>query len=124
MADLPGIPESVREARTIALKAIGVDHPAADATTVCVSELVTNALKHTLSGCSGTIALYVTPVGASQVYVRVIDAGGGKTVPSLADPEPDAEHGRGLNIIAALSLRWGWWPTAKGRATWCWIEGS
>jgi hypothetical protein len=36
--------------------------------------------------------------------------------PVKRDPSEDAEHGRGLNIVEALTVRWGWRPEDPGKA--------
>src|SRR5690242_9890192 len=50
---LPGRPEYVREARKFVARAIGADHPRADAALLLTSELVTNAVTHSRSGLPG-----------------------------------------------------------------------
>jgi hypothetical protein len=39
--------------------------------------------------------------------------------PRKLRPDEDDEHGRGLQIVAALSSRWGTRPTEHGKAVWC-----
>lgn len=114
---LPGVPESVREARSMVRRYLGAD-PAAEAAALAVSELATNAIAYTRSGLpGGTFAVTVQTV-ADGVVIRVAD-GGSRTGPKLASPEPAAEHGRGLRIIAALAAEWGTAPAECGRVTWC-----
>ena len=36
--------------------------------------------------------------------------------PVRRDPAEDTEHGRGLNIVEALSATWGWRPEGPGKA--------
>ena len=36
--------------------------------------------------------------------------------PVKLDPADDAEHGRGLHVVEALSARWGWTPQDPGKA--------
>src|SRR5580704_8005337 len=50
---IPGRPEHVREARAFVAKALGELHPALDTAVLLVSELVTNAVMHSTSRCSG-----------------------------------------------------------------------
>ena len=54
-------------------------------------------------------------VGAT-VRVEVCD--GSAIVPAVRQPVADAEHGRGLLIVEALSLRWGVDRTAGGKRVW------
>lgn len=114
---LAGVPESVREARAMVRRRLGAGE-AAEAAALCVSELVTNAICYTRSGLpGGTFAVSVQP-GPGGIMIRVRDAGA-RTLPVLASPEPGAEHGRGLAIVAAVAEEWGTEPAAAGRATWC-----
>jgi hypothetical protein len=39
--------------------------------------------------------------------------------PRKLRPDETDEHGRGLQIVAALSTRWGTRPTEHGKAVWC-----
>jgi anti-sigma regulatory factor (Ser/Thr protein kinase) len=72
-----------------------------------VSELVTNALLH---GCArGAAADRVELLmwrRAGQMVCAVTDPG--SQAPVLASPEPLAEAGRGLQVVQALSVTWGW----------------
>jgi hypothetical protein len=43
--------------------------------------------------------------GAGHLRIQVSDAS--THLPALAAPVPDAEHGRGLQIVEALSTSWG-----------------
>ena len=114
---LPGVPESVREARAMVRRQIG-RRRAAEAAALAVSELATNAIAYTRSGLpGGTFAVSVQDVPGG-VVIRVCDQGA-RAEPVLADPEPGAEHGRGLLIVAAVAEEWGTEPAATGRATWC-----
>jgi anti-sigma regulatory factor (Ser/Thr protein kinase) len=74
---------------------------------VIVSELVTNALLH---GCArGAAADQVELLmwrRAGQMVCAVTDPG--SQAPVLASPEPLAEAGRGLQVVQALSVTWGW----------------
>jgi anti-sigma regulatory factor (Ser/Thr protein kinase) len=116
-AVLPGVPESVREARAMVSRELGAGD-AAEAAALCVSELVTNAIAYTRSGLPGGTFAVSVQAGPSGIVIRVRD-GGARTLPVLADPEPGAEHGRGLLIVAAVADEWGTEPAAAGRATWC-----
>jgi len=79
----------------------------AEDATVIVSELVTNALLH---GCAkGSAADQVELLlwrRAGQMVCAVIDPG--PLAPVLVSPGPLAEAGRGLQVVQALSVTWGW----------------
>lgn len=116
---LPGAPESVREARAMVRRALGGHHPAAGAAALCVSELATNAIAYTRSGLPGgsfAVSLREVPGG---VLIRVAD-GGARGMPAR-DGRAPGEHGRGLQIVAALSAGWGTGRAGRGRVTWCLI---
>jgi hypothetical protein len=79
-----------------------------------VSELITNAVKASERDAT-PVALRLLLTSAS-VVVEVFDSAPG--VPVVYEPGPGAESGRGLQIVAALSIGWGWSPTANGKVTW------
>jgi anti-sigma regulatory factor (Ser/Thr protein kinase) len=94
-----------------ALRDHNLGHYAADAATV-TSELVTNAIIHT---DADRIGLELTCLeGAAEVTITVTDPCPGP--PVIVPTGEDAEHGRGLRIVEALSARWGWTPQAPGKA--------
>ncbi|MBB4986250.1 ATP-binding protein [Streptomyces nymphaeiformis] len=83
---------------------------------LCVSELLTNVIRHVGEG---------TPV-----TVRVVAARGGRTRVAVTDPDPrvwpvlrdatdDAESGRGLALLDALAARWGVDQGPYGKTVWC-----
>ena len=80
---------------------------------LCLSELVANAWLHTDSGRGGHIQVTVSR-GRDVVRIEVVDGGGGAGQPHVRN-EPEAEGGRGMLIVDALSQRW----DVDGRTTWC-----
>lgn len=89
-----------------------------------VSELVTNALSHGLAAryeaapddsshpdTANPIRLTLARRGAN-VICMVEDASG--EAPIEKDPGGDAEAGRGLQLVASFSRRWGWSKLADG----------
>ena len=79
---LPGVPESVREARALVRRQLGAGD-AAEAAALVVSELATNAICYTRSGLpGGTFAVSVQQVPGG-VVIRVRDAGS-RVAPVLA----------------------------------------
>ena len=85
---------------------------AAEVTLLLVSELVTNALLHGRP----PLELRVAAIG-EKVRVEVHDAAGDRP-PARAFPPPDAPHGRGIEIVAALANRWGSAPSPLGKVVW------
>jgi serine/threonine-protein kinase RsbW len=116
---LPAIPEAVSVARQLVRSLIGERYPDADALVLCVSELVTNAVTHSLSAApGGTLTLYMN-IGQAGVLVQIRD-GGGPTAPQvMGDVGPDSERGRGLQLVEALADSWGSRVSPDGRVTWC-----
>ncbi|GGW32081.1 ATP-binding protein [Streptomyces lucensis JCM 4490] len=86
----------------------------ADLAALLVSELVTNAMRH----ATGPIGVrLVRPAGLDgALRVEVSDP--------LPDPprervaRPEDENGRGLQLVAGSSLRWGTRPGENGKAVW------
>ena len=100
------------------LAAWGIDDEGV--TTLLVSELVTNAVKHTrapsaltLAVAGGMIEVGVTDGGPSR---RVIPAQRAVLAPASTLVIP--ESGRGLMIVEALSDSWGVTPVGKGKQIW------
>ena len=104
---LDAVPDSGATARRAVATWLAAHHLAARADDVCLltSELVTNALRHG----AGPLDLTVTRIG-DRLRVAVADQGDALPEPRTA--APDAPGGRGLAIVAALSLRWGVEPAA------------
>jgi len=86
----------------------------ADATLV-VSELVTNAVRHSGCDCDDEIELRVarTPDG---VLISVRDVGRSPTEPTVSERSPDP-GGLGLQLVAAVCAQWGA-EQADGRLVW------
>lgn len=102
-----------RQARAFAdtqLSAWGLES-VSDAVQLIAAELVTNALRH--GGGTADISLSYRP-GVVRVEVR--DSGTGE--PRLLKVPVDAESGRGLAIVAALSSDWGVEHHADGKTVW------
>jgi|GEM_PF-1269570 len=94
----------------------------ADTTELLVSELVTNAVHITREAAADTPVRLWLVSDKAQVVIWVWDAS--PLPPQPADADDDAEHGRGLMLVQALSTRWGWdFPqTLGGKAVWAQIE--
>ena len=84
------------------------------------SELVANAVHaSTDKAPPGTpprqVTLRITVErGHGELCMRVWDPDPTPPPPDPALPDDDAESGRGLFIVAALSSRWGWHPAPNG----------
>jgi serine/threonine-protein kinase RsbW len=124
LAVLPGTPQSVSAARLLARELLGDDHPAIETTMLLVSELVTNAVRHSRSGAPDGRVTVVLCTGPAGVLIQVSD-GGGPSEPRVSTvPTDGAEHGYGLLLVDALADRWGSICSPNGRVTWCRISWS
>ncbi len=106
-------PRQARKALSAALTAHGLDG-FADVAAVVVSELVTNAVRY---------------AGGERVGLRVRQRRGmivcevsdnSAELPKLSVPGSDAEHGRGLMLIASLSADHGVRRRWHGHGKTCW----
>jgi anti-sigma regulatory factor (Ser/Thr protein kinase) len=114
---LPGIPESVRVARSRVRAALGLHHldQYADDAEIITSELVTNVVQHVCG--DGTETVRVTLVRArNPEAVTVVVSDSSPEGPAMRETPADNERGRGLRIVAALSADWGWYPEESGKA--------
>jgi anti-sigma regulatory factor (Ser/Thr protein kinase) len=117
---LPGELASVRVARhcaKIALLAAG--HQDVTDVQLVVSELVANAVQHSISGLAGgLITLDVRSIGDQLARVDVMDDGG-LTAPRIRRSRTLDCSGRGLHLVAETALRWGVGDNALGgRVIW------
>lgn len=91
-----------------------------DSAVLCFSELVTNVLIHTRSRCEVRLVL-----DAGLLTGTVRDFGGDRSHGgggSSADPL--RVHGRGLQLVDAVSTRWSSEPDAAGTTVWFALETS
>jgi len=111
---LPSSPYSAHMARFYVRAALSY-HDLSDFTEdaeIVTSEIVTNAVQH--SGAQ-TIGLELTSLEGSRA-VAIVITDPSALPPIKRDPIGDAERGRGLHIVAALTARWGWRPQGTGKA--------
>jgi anti-sigma regulatory factor (Ser/Thr protein kinase) len=77
------------------------------------TELVTNAYLHGRPPAHFRLYYLGEP---TRLRMEVRDAGA--ALPRLAHPERDAEHGRGLLLVAAMSTTWGVIEAVTGKTVW------
>jgi anti-sigma regulatory factor (Ser/Thr protein kinase) len=115
--ELRALPTSVASARRRARNVLSQWGMGAltDTVELLVSEIVTNAVR--ASRRTPSIRFWLTSDGHS-VLIRVWD--GNHRPPTWQNAGPDAEAGRGLLLIEALSARWGCAMTAGhgGKIVW------
>ncbi len=86
-----------------------------DAAQLCVSELVSNVITHV---GPGTPVSLVLSFRGSRLRIEVRDPDAG-VLPTLVRATEDAENGRGMALVDALSDRWGVDLHRDGKVTWC-----
>jgi anti-sigma regulatory factor (Ser/Thr protein kinase) len=118
---VPPDPEAVAQARQFArttLAAWGVMDETLDNAVLCISELVTNAIIHTGTGCEVRVAMHDDHV----LTVTVRDDGTAVARPRSSQDDPLAVRGRGLQLVDALSARWGSDVNELGMTVWCRLD--
>ncbi|MEO3827487.1 ATP-binding protein [Actinomadura sp. B10D3] len=116
VAVFPGVDRSPALARRFVREVLGAN-PAADTVELCVSELVTNAVRYSASGDGGRVTVAIAEDG-DVIRCEVTDDCGTPSTPHLRD-DPGAEHGRGLIIVDAVCTRWGVTPGPESVTVWC-----
>jgi anti-sigma regulatory factor (Ser/Thr protein kinase) len=87
-----------------------------DLAVLLTSELVTNAIRHEVTG----VVLLAITCSCGQLRVDVHDTS--RSLPMLVDAPLDAETGRGLMLVSTLSAEWGFYRTPVGKAVYFTIE--
>jgi serine/threonine-protein kinase RsbW len=111
--------ESVSEVRAFTRDALAGLDLAVDDIVLCVSELVTNAVRHS-APYDGTFRLDIL-ADRDKLRVECHDFGGKK--PTLRTPSDADEGGRGLHLVQALTSRWGVSSMPLGKCVWFEIDG-
>ena len=117
---VPGVPAIVGIARRLVRAALW-DSRRLDDIELVASELVTNAIRHTPSGRTGSLLTLRIRGTAGWARIEVSDRGSG----SWAGPTSVSEHdecGRGLVIVNALADLAGHEPAADGQVSWAEIH--
>ncbi|MDP9416952.1 MAG: SpoIIE family protein phosphatase [Actinomycetota bacterium] len=103
---------SARAAGAQWLRAHGVAAPVVDTCSLLVSELVTNAVRH--AGTPSRLVLHRYP---DEILIEVADRGA--VLPVVRESDEEATGGRGMRLVAALSLRWGARRAGDVKTVWC-----
>jgi serine/threonine-protein kinase RsbW len=109
----PALPAQVREARRF-LSAVLDGGPSADDAILCLAEIAANATTHSHSRRPGGHFTVRAGIHGGLLRVEVQDDGGRWTWPVR---RCDAQHGRGLLVVAQLARDWG----RDGDSTTGWI---
>ena len=107
---VPAAIASVRDFVRDTLEGWGL-HAISDDAVLVTSELATNAVRHGSSPFRTTIARV-------DGVVRIAVEDGSSAWPERQEALPDDEAGRGIAIVAALSLQSGCEPTPDGKVAW------
>lgn len=81
---------------------------------LAVTELATNVIKHVGAGVAATL---VMEPGQGTLRVEIHDTS--HVVPAVTEARCGDECGRGLHLLAHMSVDWGTVITATGKAVWC-----
>ncbi|MET7439394.1 ATP-binding protein [Streptomyces sp. NPDC004082] len=112
----PAEPGAVRTARALVrgqLRTWGLDS-LGDITALLVSELVTNSLRH----ATGPIGVRLLRPAAMPDALLVEVSDPLPELPRERSAHPDDEGGRGLQLVAGSSRRWGMRPGEAGKTVW------
>ncbi|MGI5438664.1 ATP-binding protein [Streptomyces shenzhenensis] len=119
------VSENVAEARRFARSVMALWGLSGDAPTAAllISELVTNAIRHTPSS---EVLVVASQLSAERVRLAVFDTASDR-LPQQRPEEDDAESGRGLQLVDAFADRWGYdllsfHPTRGSWGKTCWAE--
>lgn len=108
----PRAPRQARQAISDWLKAVNCSSDRRHDFLLMISELVTNAVVHARSAPQ-----LAASVRGGRFRVEVYDDDRRPPVVRLPGNAVDG-GGSGLRIVAGLSERWGWEPTATGKCVW------
>ncbi len=118
-----GRSDQVAAARGFVLGMVGQGSDLGETARLLVSEAATNAVLHSASGEAGGSFEVRCRLARARLRVEIHDAGAPQS-PRRRVHQLDALTGRGLELVNALSTRWGWSGDAAGRVLWFELEAS
>ncbi|GIH73303.1 ATP-binding protein [Sphaerimonospora thailandensis] len=120
-----GRPASVTEARRFVTVFLG-GWPIVPTAELIVSELSTNAIRHSASGRFGGRFAVSIQAEPDRVWLGVVDQGGPHVPAVMHDcahlDEHDDESGRGLLLVSCLADSWGVSGDVAGRTVWALLK--
>ncbi|GAA3751096.1 anti-sigma regulatory factor (Ser/Thr protein kinase) [Spinactinospora alkalitolerans] len=131
--EFPGVERSVRDVRGFVEETLRVPPggrtPASAAAKelietalLLVSEVATNAIRHTRSGEAGGTVVVEVRRCSGGIRIEVRDQGvrhdGPVCEPAVRASTPDTEYGRGMALVEMLAADWGTCAVNGGRTVW------
>lgn len=115
----PGEAASVGQAREFVRGVLGDCWPGLDDVLVMVSEIASNAVRHTASGDDGWFDVLISVTGWTA-RVAIADRGSSSEprIPESDGSLDEMTGGRGLRIVDTLADRWGHGGDELGRVVW------
>jgi serine/threonine-protein kinase RsbW len=122
----PGNRAAVGQAREFVRGVLGDDWPGLDDLLLMVSEICSNAVRHTASGRDGGWFDLTIAQSGNTARIAVADRGSASEprVSGESDPLGMATSGRGLRIVDTLADRWGHGGDQHGRVVWFELTGK
>jgi anti-sigma regulatory factor (Ser/Thr protein kinase) len=94
---------------------------AGDTVALVVSELTTNSVAASCALDGGPFPVLLRLLSdRSEILIMVKDSSPQR--PGRMNPADDAEGGRGLMLVEAVSKRWDWYPVPGGKVVWALCE--
>jgi anti-sigma regulatory factor (Ser/Thr protein kinase) len=105
---------ALRRIMALHLRQWGLRH-LTDAASTCVTELVTNVVRHV-----GELTPTTLTVSMNGTYLRLeVQDPDTRALPTLLSAQPEDEAGRGMALVDATADRWGVVLRADSKVTWC-----
>jgi anti-sigma regulatory factor (Ser/Thr protein kinase) len=108
-----GVPRLDLLRSSIVTSMTGVEQELVSDVELIATELVTNAYLHGQPPAHFRLYYLADP---TRLRMEIRDAGA--ALPRMAHPDRDAEHGRGLLLVAAMSTTWGVIEADVGKTVW------
>ena len=115
---VPGHAEQVPRARSFIATVLTAHGLGDEVACLLGSELVTNAVRHSDSRLPGGTVTVTVTAARGEILVAVTDDGGAAWPVIRPRQDPCAEDGRGLVLVAQLSVRWGYRRGDGSLTTW------
>ncbi|MER5460752.1 ATP-binding protein [Streptomyces sp. NPDC002668] len=86
-----------------------------DSAQICVTELTSNVINHVGIGTPATLAVSMS---GTRLRIELHDPDA-RALPTLLSAEREAESGRGMTLVDAVTDRWGVILRADSKVVWC-----